>query len=84
MTTPRSSAASRRPGDEELARDDRDDHPRREDALVDQHDEHGEDEQLVRDRVEQRPERRRVPAPPRDRPSSQSVVIAAMKTPVAQ
>ena len=44
-------------GDEELARDDRDDHPAGKDALVDQHDEHRQDEQLVRDRVEQRAER---------------------------
>ena len=34
MTTPRSIAASRRPGDEDLAHDDRGDHPRGRDALA--------------------------------------------------
>ena len=44
--------------DEELAPDDRGDHPGREDVLVEEHDQRREHEHLVRDRVEQRPERR--------------------------
>ena len=58
ITTPRSSAASRSPEIEQLARDDRGDHPGREDVLVEQHDQRRHHEQLVGDRVEQRPERR--------------------------
>jgi acetyl-CoA/propionyl-CoA carboxylase biotin carboxyl carrier protein len=56
------------PGDQELTRNDPDDHPGRENALVYEHDEHGEDEQLVRDRVEEGPEGGGVPTPPRDPP----------------
>src|SRR6266511_2395331 len=53
-------------GDQELARDDPDDHPGGEDTLVDEDDENREDEQLVRHRIEQRPQRSCVAASPRD------------------
>ena len=43
--------------DEELPNHDQRDHPTRRDALVDEHHEHGEDEDLVGRGVEQRPER---------------------------
>ena len=42
--------------------------------------EHREDEDLVRDRVEQRAERRRLAPAPREQPSTQSVAIATTKT----
>ena len=58
-----------------------DDHPAREDVLVDQHDEHREHEQLVGDGIEQRAERRRVPADAaRSGRRTSPCVIAAMKT----
>ena len=66
ITTPRSSAASRRPLIEQLAADDRRDHPGREDTGVEQHDERREHEHLVGDRVEQRAERGGLPGAPRD------------------
>ena len=44
--------------DEELPRDDRRNHPRRDDVLPDQHDHRREDEHLVGNRVEERSERR--------------------------
>ncbi len=39
-------------GDKEFPHDDCRDDPAREDPAVDQHDQHGEDEDLVRDRIE--------------------------------
>jgi hypothetical protein len=44
-------------GGEELTGDDRRDHPARKDAAIDEHDENGEDEDLVRDRIEERAHR---------------------------
>ena len=83
-TTPRSIAARRRPGDEDLAHDDQRDHPGRVDAVADEHHEHREDEHLVGDRVEQRAERRRAPARRASLPSNESVAIATPKSAVAQ
>ncbi len=77
LSLPRSRAAStiaaldrRLPqaGDQDLADDDRRDHPRRRDVLADEHHEHPQHEHLVRDRVEQRAERRRPPVAARKPP----------------
>src|SRR5262249_21957164 len=55
-------------GDEELTDDDQRNHPAGCDLLVDEHDQHREDEDLVRCRVEQRAERRGASAAARDAP----------------
>src|SRR5581483_9472538 len=49
------------PRDQHLAHDDRRDHPCRHDVLADEHDDRPQHEHLVRDRVEQRAERRGPP-----------------------
>jgi hypothetical protein len=58
-------------------------HPAREHPLVEEHDQHGEHEELVRDRIEERPERGVRPLRRARRPSNQSVAIATQKRAVA-
>jgi hypothetical protein len=53
MTTPRSSAAQAETGNEELAGDDRGDHPPREDPTSHKDDQDGQHEQLVGNGVEE-------------------------------
>ena len=53
-------------GDQELAHDDRGDHPGGNNVASDQHHEHRKDEDLVRDGIEERSERRRPSATPCD------------------
>ena len=55
-----------KPGDQQLAGDDRRHHPGREDRLVEQHDQRRHHEELVGDRVEQRAERRGPPGATRN------------------
>ena len=64
MTTPRSIAARRSPETRNSRATIAGDHPGGRDALLDQHHQHGQHEDLVGDRIEQRAERRGlVPAP---------------------